>query len=209
MIDVEFGPPGEDSIYATASIGPRWYACYTRARHEKRVAALLHERGIESFLPLQTRDEQWSDRRKRVTWPLFPSYVFGRFDLAELTRVLGVYGVVSIVRTGGAPTPIADEDIQNVRRFAEAIETHGLTPEIEPLARVGDWVRIGSGPLSGVEGIVVERRGRARVVIGLQAIGQGLSVDVGIASLQPVRGRPASLQRGGASRSPAPVEEAR
>ncbi|HEX8690996.1 MAG TPA: UpxY family transcription antiterminator [Longimicrobium sp.] len=168
------------------TIGARWYACYTRGRHEKRVSTLLEQRGIEHFLPLHTRTEQWRDRKKRVDWPLFPSYVFVRFDLRELPRVLGVYGVVAVVRSGPAPAVIADEDIENVRRFAAAIDAHGMVPELEPWVEVGERVRVDTGPLSGVEGVVVQRRGRTRVLVGLQTVGQGLSVELDAASLRPL-----------------------
>lgn len=171
---------------SAAYLEPRWYACYTRGRHEKRVATLLRERGIESFLPVQEREEQWSDRRKQVGWPLFPSYVFGRFTLGDLSRVLATHGIVEIVRTGSAPAAIADGEIENVRRFAEALRMHGIPAEAEPFLEVGERVRVAAAPLCGVEGIVVKRRGRARVLVGLRAVGQGLSVELDAAALLPL-----------------------
>ena len=175
--------------FHAAPAAPRWYACYTRGRHEKRVAALLEQRGIEHFLPLHASTEQWSDRKKRVLWPLFPSYVFVRVDPRDLPKALAVNGMVAVVRAGSAPVAIADEEIENVRRFAAAIEAHGLEPELEDLA-VGRRVHVGAGPLRGVEGVVVERRGRARVLVGLQAVGRGMSVEVDAALLQPLDARP-------------------
>lgn len=169
--------------FAPAPAAPRWYACYTRGRHEKRVAALLDQRGIENFLPLRARLEQWKDRKKRVLWPLFPSYVLVRFDVRELPTVLGVHGVVTVVRVGSSPVPIPDEEVENVRRFAAAVDAHGLEPELEPF-QPGQRVLVVGGPLRGVEGVVVQRRGRARVLVGLQAVGQGLSVEVDAGQLQ-------------------------
>lgn len=163
---------------------PRWYATYTHGRHEKRVAALLEQRGIESFLPLRARHEQWSDRTRRVLWPLFPSYVFARFDLRDLARVLGVTGVVTVVKVGPTPVPIADDEIENIRLLTRAVDSHGLEPELEPYAVVGARVRVGAGPLAGVEGVVVQRRGRTRVLVGLEAVGQGISVEVESATLE-------------------------
>ncbi|SRR6266566_5350807 len=169
--------------------GPKWYACYTRGHHEKRVATTLRDHQIESFLPTHSQERRWSDRIKKIASPLFPSYVFARFRLRELPRVLDVAGVVTVVRAGVTPVTIPDEEIENVRRFAEAADLHGIVPTIEPFVEVGERVRIDAGPLRGVVGVVLEwRRGRTRVLIGLQAVGQGLSVNVDTASLRRIEG---------------------
>jgi transcription antitermination factor NusG len=157
---------------------PHWYACYTRARHEKRVCRMLSERGFEMYLPLIERESQWKDRRKVVSWPLFPSYVFGRFGATDMHRVLSVPGVSTLVKANGRPAPIPDEELENVRRFVAALKTAGVEPERRPYLAEGEWVEVTSGPLEGVRGVVVKSRGRRRVVIGLQAIGQGLEVDI-------------------------------
>jgi len=164
----------------------RWYACYTRARHEKRVEHVLRERGIESYLPVVSRIQQWKDRKRRVEFPLFPSYVFGRFTLREMHAVLTTPGVSTIVRINGYPTPIPDRELDNIRRFAMAVADSGCEPEPAAFVREGDWVRVVDGPFRGVVGIVVERRGRRRILVGLRAIGQGLEVDVDVCSLEPV-----------------------
>ena len=180
-------PPGR--FHAAAAL-PCWYACYTRGRHEKRVATLLAQRGFEHFLPLHARTAQWNDRKKRVLWPLFPSYVFVRFHLRDLSAVLGVYGMVTVVRVASVPVPVRDEELENVRRFVAALEAHNLEPEPEPYLAVGERVRIGAGPLCGVEGIVVQRRGRTRVLVGMKAVGQGMSVEVDVASLESLHTAP-------------------
>jgi transcription termination/antitermination protein NusG len=158
--------------------GVRWYACYTRARAEKRVERLLQERGFETFLPLIPRMSQWKDRRKRVEWPLFPSYVFGRFALDDTYRVLSVPGVVTLVKVNGRPVPVDDAELNNVRRFAAALQDGDVAPEPRPYLSEGDTVEVVDGPFCGVRGTVVERRGRRRVLVGLKAIGQGLEVDI-------------------------------
>jgi len=162
----------------TLYVEPRWYACYTRSRHEKQVEVLLAQKGIQSYLPVVPQLRQWKDRKKMVAWPLFPSYVFARFTLREVHDVLVVPGVSTIVRVDGRPTPIPDEELANVRRFASAVAETGVVPKVRPLIREGAWVRIVEGPFLGVEGRVIERRGRSRVLVGLAAIGQGLEVDI-------------------------------
>jgi transcription antitermination factor NusG len=158
--------------------GPRWYACYTRARAEKQVARILVQRGIESYLPLIPRQRQWKDRKKIVPFPMFPSYVFGRFAIADVHSVLTTPGLSTIVRTQGQPTPIAEDELSNVRLLAEAIARTGVEPETRPLIVGGQKVRVSEGPFEGVEGIVIESRGRKRVLVGITAIGQGLEIDI-------------------------------
>lgn len=181
LTDSERTPP--EQLYAV----PHWYACYTRSRHEKQVETLLKERGFESYLPVIARERQWKDRKKLVDFPLFPSYVFGRFTLAQLHSVLTTRGVSTIVRTNGYPTPIPDADIQNVQRFVSAIAQTGIETEQRPFLTEGQWVRILDGPFDGVEGVVVEQRGRKRVLVGVEAIGQGLEIDIDARLLKPIR----------------------
>lgn len=171
---------------------PYWYACYTRGRHEKRVEVLLQERGIESYLPVVRSRRRWKDRIKLVDWPLFPSYVFGRFALDDLSRVLATRGVVSVIRTGDRPVAIAEEEIENVRRFVGALGSAGVEPEPEPFVAKGQRVRVCEGPFAGVEGVVMETSRGRRVLVGVQGIGQGFAVDVDARCLQPVSDSPRS-----------------
>ncbi len=158
---------------------PHWYACYTRSRHEKRVDSILAQRGIEAFLPLIPRERQWHDRKKVVLWPLFPSYVFARCEREGLSGVLSTPGVAEIVRFNGTPARIADTEIANIRRFANRIRDTGLEPQLTPMVGAGQRVRVVSGPLAGVEGRVLECRGRGRaLIVGLEAIRQGLKLEV-------------------------------
>jgi transcription antitermination factor NusG len=165
---------------------PHWYACYTRARHEKRVDEQLVRRGFTTYVPLLAQERQWSDRRKIVELPLFPGYVFGRFTLAEIHDVLTVPGLATVIRHNGVPSPIPDGDLENVRRFVTALSETGQVPKPQPL-EAGQAVRVMHGPFEGIEGVVVERRGRRRVLVGLRTIGQGMEIDIDGRNLQPLR----------------------
>ncbi len=167
-----------------------WYACFTRARHEKRVRTALAQRGFEAYLPLYPRKRQWKDRKKVVDWPLFPSYVFLRMTLRELHRVLATPGVSTVVRTGEYPTPIPEAELENVRRFVHALTVSGSEPDPWPFLREGQWVRVVRGPFEGVYGIIRERRGRKRMLVGLEKIGQGFEVDIAAGDLKPVPAPP-------------------
>lgn len=175
---------GADS--ANPSAEPRWYACYTRARHEKVVDRLLAERGFETFLPLVPRVSQWKDRKKVVQWPLFPSYVFGRFRLSDVRRVLDTPGVAALVRSNGQPARIADDELDNVRRLVQVLSAGDGEPERRPFLAEGEWVEVMGGPFQGLRGVVVQQRNRRRVLIGIKAIGQGLEVDIDTSALRPI-----------------------
>ncbi len=166
-----------------------WYACYTRARHEKRVDAQLRERGFEAYLPLVPRLRQWHDRKKVVEFPLFPGYVFVRTSRHGMTRILSTPGVATVVRFNGRPVPIPEEEITNVRRFTEVLAgSNGEWPEPSPLVEEGQEVRVVSGPFEGVDGVVLERRSgdRTLIQVGLRVIRQGVKVEVAADSLRPL-----------------------
>jgi transcription antitermination factor NusG len=174
---------------ADADEWPRWYACYTRARHEKRAYAGLLDRGFEAYLPLAPRVSQWKDRKKLVEWPLFPSYVFCRLAAAELHEVLAVPGIATLVKSDGRAVAIPDEELENVRRFTRAVASGLVEAETSPYFAEGEWVEVVTGPLEGVRGVVVGHRGRCRLLIGLRAIGQGLEVIVNVNVLKSLAPR--------------------
>ncbi|HKK08928.1 MAG TPA: UpxY family transcription antiterminator [Gemmatimonadota bacterium] len=165
-----------------------WFACYTRARHEKKVDQRLRGLGLEVFLPTIARVRQWNDREKVVEWPLFPGYVFARFGATHLHRVLGTPGVATVVSFNGQPLAIPETEVENVRKLAVGLGEAGMEPEPVPMLRTGQAVRIVDGPLEGVEGIVAERRARDRVLltVGLDAIGQGMRVELDATALEPL-----------------------
>lgn len=161
----------------------RWYALYTRSRFEKKVAAHLHDRGFESFLPLIEEVHCWSDRRKRVWEPLFRGYVFVRTELKQKVPVLQTPGVVRFVGIRHAPSPIPDEQINWIRVLINAPDALRR----EAYVATGDTVRIVAGPFRGVEGFVMRVKDSMRVVVSLAAIAQSVSVEVPSEFVEPVR----------------------
>lgn len=158
----------------------RWFALYTRGRHEKKVDVLLRQRGFHVYLPLVPRERQWHDRTKVVPFPLFPSYVFARCAREMLGELLRTPGVVTVVRFNGRPVPITEEEIDNIRRFTAALGETETDPEPGPLVDEGEAVRIVDGPFDGVDGRVLELRGSDRILIqvGVEAIRQGMKIEV-------------------------------
>jgi len=153
-----------------------WYGLQTRPRHEKIVAQRLEERGVTSFLPLVNEVHRWSDRKKTVQTPLFSCYVFAKFapSRVDRLRILRVDGVFGLVGSQGEGTPIPEEQIQAVRSLVET----ELPWSSHPFLKIGQRVRIRSGVLDGLEGILVSRNGDRSLVISIDAIQRSLAVRV-------------------------------
>src|SRR6476469_136631 len=125
-------------------MGLRWYAIYTRPRWEKKVNAVLLEKGIESYCPLNKVRRKWSDRIKTIEEPLFKSYVFVKIDEEERSNVRMTNGVVNFVYWNGKPAIIREKEIQTIKRFLDEYENVEVVKmEIGP----DDRVRVTAGPM--------------------------------------------------------------
>src|ERR1700704_6550261 len=145
---------------------PLWYVAYTSANHEKRVAEQFAVRSVEHFLPLYVSLRRWKDRRVKLELPLFPGYVFVRLALCDQLRLLQVPGVARLVGFNGAPTVLPTEEIEALKKGLAC----GVCVEPHPFLTVGRRVRVKAGPLAGVEGIVIRRKNRLRLLISLDLI---------------------------------------
>ena len=131
----------------------RWFAIYTRPRWEKKVTALLVQKGIESYCPLNKVRRRWSDRIKTIEEPLFKSYVFVKVDEDERTNVRMTDGVVNFVYWNGKPALIREKEIQTIRKFLNEHENVSVVKmNFEPDERV----RVTAGPMMDHEGKVLE-----------------------------------------------------
>lgn len=160
-----------------------WYAVYTRARHEKRVAEELRARRLDSFLPLYETIHRWKDRRARVQLPLFPGYVFVKFDAGERIRVLQVPSVVQVVGNHGQPIPLQEQEITALL----AASSCGIRAEPHPYLSVGRRVRITAGPFRGLEGFIKRKSSNFRVVLSLTSIMRSMALDLDESDVEPVR----------------------
>jgi transcription antitermination factor NusG len=167
----------------------RWYACRTRSRAEKKVFAALEGRAVESYLPLVPRDREWADRVKRVHFPIFPGYVFARFEMSGMGLVLQVPGLTEVVGVEGRPIPVADDELDSVRALVEGIERTGLEPHVSDYLVVGEAVEVIDGPFRGLRGTLVDVRGATRVVVRLGVIRQALGVQMERRYLRPLKKR--------------------
>lgn len=129
-----------------------WYAIYTNARQEKKVAAKLQQFGIEVYCPLIIQVKKWSDRKKKVEIPLLSSYVFVNLEPKNRELVFQVSGVVRYLYWLGKPALIRDEEIVLMKNWLQGTITTFEVTSIHP----GDKYEIPSGPFKGQYGIVSE-----------------------------------------------------
>lgn len=174
--------PARNLGLPSSSCEQLWYAAYTSANHEKRVAEQLSAREVEHFLPLYTSVRRWKDRRVTLDLPLFPGYVFVRFTLRDRLQVLQVPGVAKLVGFNGLPTALPQEEIDLLRTsFAS-----GVRAEPHPYLTAGRRVRVKSGSLAGLEGILVRRKNRTWFVISLDLVMRSAAVDIECSELEPI-----------------------
>jgi transcription antitermination factor NusG len=158
-----------------------WFAIYTASNHEKSVAQRLRAKDVETFLPLYSVTKRWKNRTTvKVELPLFAGYVFARIGLNEKLRVMEVPMVYSIVGTKGNPTALPDCEIESLRAGLNCRQAHPF-----PYAKVGNRVRIRSGPLAGLEGTVVRIYGALSVVLTIEMIQKSVAVHVEADELEP------------------------
>ncbi|HZT70966.1 MAG TPA: UpxY family transcription antiterminator [Terriglobia bacterium] len=173
--------PYESPRASLAARKARWYAAYTRSRHEKTVAHQLTSKGIETFLPLYETVRRWKNGDHRVQLPLFPGYAFARIELDDRLAVLKVPGVVRLVGFNGTPVPLEDAEVEGLREMLAS----GVRAVPHPYLTEGRRVRITAGPLAGREGILVRRKGAVRVVISIDLIQRSVLVDLDASELEP------------------------
>jgi transcription antitermination factor NusG len=168
-----------------------WFAVHTRTRFEKKAASELREKQVETFLPLRSSKHRWSDRYHVVQLPLFPNYVFVRIGAAQETRVavLRTTGVTKFVggRQGG--TPIPDPEILALQTMLE----QRVPFELFSFLNVGQRVRIRSGCLDGIEGILTRINGQESLVISVQLVQRSVAVQISGYEVEPL-GAPATYQ---------------
>ena len=158
-----------------------WFAIWTRSRHEHIVREQIERKHLDAFLPTITRWSHWKDRKKKIDWPLFPGYCFARFEEQESLAILKCTGVVNIVSVEGRPAPIPDHEIEGIRRLLES----DLQYDPCPLIREGMMVEVTHGALKGVVGRLVRKGAHARLILSVDLIGQGVSVEVDAADVKP------------------------
>ena len=172
--------PAGSGIAPASDQEVRWYALWTRSRHEQVVREQLEQKHVETFLPTVTKWSRWKDRKKKIDWPLFPGYCFARFIARERLPILKCTGVVSIISFEGEPAPIPEHEIDSIRTLIDS----ELAYDPCPMIREGMMVEVAHGPLKGVIGRLIRKGAHARLVLSVDLIGQAVSVEVDAADVR-------------------------
>ena len=144
-----------------------WYVIYTKGRHEKKVADMLQQNGIEAFCPLKTVTRVWSDRKKKVETPLFNSYLFVRLPESEQRKVFSVPGVVRYIYWCGKPAVVKDQEIDEIKRWLNIYEHDSIEVSYY---QANEKVKILSGNFINHEAKIVRQNG-SNLVMYLEGLG--------------------------------------
>lgn len=153
-----------------------WYAVYVKSRAEKKAQTELQYKGIESFLPLQRKLRQWSDRKKWVEMPLISGYLFVRISRKEYDAVLQSNFIVSYVRFEGTAALIPEKQIDFLKMMLkqDAVDIEITQEKFEP----GQIIEVISGPLIGLQGKLVRIKGRNKLAVELDQLGYSALVEI-------------------------------
>ena len=158
-----------------------WYALQVRPRTEHFTAQLLNQKGYKPFLPTYLLKRRWSDRVKVLNQPLFPGYLFCRFDPLVRLPVLTTPGVISIVGAGKEPSPVPEREIEAVWKIVNS----AVSAEPWPYLKCGDSVTISEGPLRGVVGILAVVKNACKVVVSINLLQRSVAAEVDRALVLP------------------------
>jgi transcription antitermination factor NusG len=159
----------------------QWFAVYVMPRHEKRVAQHFHVRQIEHFLPLYREQRRWKDGALHtIQLPLFPNYLFARIGRKERVSVLEVPCVLWIVGNGREFSHMPDNYVQFLRESLAQGKT-----EPHPYLVTGKWVRVRSGAMAGMEGVLTRKNGGFRVIVNFELLKRSMAVELDLADLEP------------------------
>lgn len=157
------------------SVVKTWHVVYTKSKWEKKIDALLTQKGIESWCPLQKKERQWSDRKKIIEEPLFKSYVFVRISKEEASHVLNTIGVVNFLYFEKKPAIIRDNEIEIIKKYLgesytniEIVDMSNIKPETK--------VAVNQGLFMGQRGAVI-KSGKKSVYVRLESINMMMIVE--------------------------------
>jgi transcriptional antiterminator NusG len=159
-----------------------WYALHVRPRFEKCVETHLEEKGYEVFYPTYTTARQWSDRVKSLSLPLFPGYVFCRFDIHARLPILVTPGVTQVVGAGKTAISVDESELLAIRRVLQS----GVAAQPWPFLKVGEAVRIENGPLEGLSGIVTRIKNSYRLLVSVSLLMRSVAVELDSHWIKPL-----------------------
>ena len=166
----------------------QWFALQVKARRERFTASLLVGKGYETLLPTYRSHRRWRGEAKEVNDPLFPGYVFCRFDVSKRLPILVTPGVMAVVGRGRVPIAVDDSEISAIQTLISS----GRPVEPWPYLEVGQRVRIEDASLSGVEGILIGFKGSQRIIVSISLLRRSVALEIDRARVSPVQGTKAA-----------------
>lgn len=161
----------------------KWFALYTKSRTEKKVYTELVEKGITTYLPLEKKLKQWSDRKKWVEEPFIRSYIFVNIDVSNMDQALNTPGVVKVVRFEGKPAPVQEKQIDIIKSILNSKEEYEVCSET---FAPGEKVRVEEGLLKGLEGELVYHLNKYKVLVRIESINQNILIRINPSNLKKV-----------------------
>ena len=156
-----------------------WHVIYVRPQHEKNVDRLLNENDIESFLPLSTTIRTWSDRKKKIQEPLFPSYVFVNIKSnMDFYQALRVKGVCNYLKFGDEYAKVTDKEIGQIKCLVGNDSLSEVTVNSDRRLSIGAIKRIVYGPLKGLECSILKVKDRSKVVVAINSLRQNITATL-------------------------------
>lgn len=153
----------------------KWYPVYTNARAEKKAYEALINKGIETYLPLQRRLKQWSDRKKWIEEPLMKSYLFVCISEREQTEVLMTKGIARFIYFSGKIASMPNRQIDDLKLLmASPYELEVTAENLQP----GEKIMIKAGPLKGLIGEIISYRSQKQLALRLENLGYSIVVYV-------------------------------
>jgi transcription antitermination factor NusG len=156
-----------------------WYAICIRSSQEKNAELVLAKKGLETYLPTYKEDRRWSDRIVSIDRPIFPGYLFCRFDCSDRLAILNTPGVMSVVGFGAKLAEVPEEEIEAVREILSS----GMAARPHRYLIEGQRVRIHRGPLRGLEGRLLRQKGKCTFVVSIELLQRSISVEIDSDSL--------------------------
>lgn len=156
-----------------------WHVIYTMPKAEKKIFSAFQQKGIEAFLPLYKDIRQWSDRKKKIEVPLFPNYIFVKVPPKERYQVLKVNGVIRYLTDEGKPSVVPEDTINSIR-----IMLYGAPVVSSNDYKKGEKLRVTGGPMTGLCGVLVERKGKYRLAVSIDIMQRSVLIEVPTQNLE-------------------------
>ncbi|MBC8757065.1 UpxY family transcription antiterminator [Kordia sp. YSTF-M3] len=161
-----------------------WYVLYVKSRWEKKVHDSLEEISIEPFLPKIKTIQQWSDRKKTILKPLFPSYVFVNIKSSlDFHKALSVDGACCYIRFGKEYARVLEKEIDQVKLLVNSKEIDGI--ELKPqLPKIGEIKKITQGPLNGLNCEIIRADNYNKIIVRISSLRQNIIATIPLNSFK-------------------------